>query len=213
MKIIDLSHTIHAEMPVYPGTEQPVLNTATTYEKEGFAEKLISMYSHTGTHIDAPYHVLPHGKGLDDYEADKFIGKCRVLQVQGKNGEIRIEELEPVKKHLKEIDYLVINCGWSKYWGEEKYFSNYPVLSREAAEMLAEAGLKGIGIDCISVDPANVFHLPIHRILMEANMVIIENLTNLDELLNREFTLSALPLKLEKADGSPVRAVALIDQD
>jgi arylformamidase len=211
MKIIDLSHMIHPEMPVYPGTEQPRIVKTNSHEKDGFAEKLLSMYSHTGTHMDAPFHILLGGKTLDQYDISKFAGKARVVQVKGNNGVIGIEELENVKADLEGLDYLLLKTGWSQYWGKGKYFEEFPVLSEEAAKLIAGSGLKGLGVDCISVDPADNFDLPVHRIILGADMVIIENLTNLEIMFQQEFVFMAMPLRLEEADGSPVRAIAMFD--
>ena len=79
MKVIDLTHTIKAGMPVFPGTEPPKLDPASTFEKDGFRETLLTMYSHTGTHMDAPAHVREDGITLDKFGADKFVGKAIVV--------------------------------------------------------------------------------------------------------------------------------------
>ena len=76
MKIIDLTHTIAENMPVYPGTEGPKLTTANTYETDGFKETLLKMYSHTGTHMDPPAHLYSHGKTLDRFPASHFEGRA-----------------------------------------------------------------------------------------------------------------------------------------
>ena len=79
MKVIDLTHTIKEGMPVFPGTEPPKLDAASTFEKDGFRETLLTMYSHTGTHMDAPAHVREDGITLDKFGADKFVGKAIVV--------------------------------------------------------------------------------------------------------------------------------------
>ena len=79
MKVIDLTHTIKVDMPVFPGTDQPKLDSASTLEKDGFRETLLTMYSHTGTHMDAPYHVRDKGMTLDKFPADKFVGKALIV--------------------------------------------------------------------------------------------------------------------------------------
>ena len=79
MKMLDLTHCITPEMPVYPGTEPPRLTAACTMEKDGFRETLLEMYSHTGTHMDAPAHMLPKGRTLDDFPAETFAGRGFVL--------------------------------------------------------------------------------------------------------------------------------------
>lgn len=83
LTVLDLTHTIAEGMPVYPGTEPPTLQQANTIEKDGFAEKRICMYSHTGTHIDAPAHMLGGAPSLDQLGAGQFVGTAMVIDVAG----------------------------------------------------------------------------------------------------------------------------------
>ena len=208
MTITDLTHVISQDMPVYPGTEPPVIVDGCTIEKDGFAEKTLTMFTHTGTHMDAPAHVLKGKKTLDQLSAAFFVGKAVMLDCTEVNGEIDIARLQEIEVDLFAADYLILKTGWCKYWGSDAYYDHFPVLSLDAAAYLAGLELRGIGIDTISVDPVSAADLPVHRILLEKNMVIIENL-NLPDELPSEFTLSCLPMKLKGADGSPIRAVAM----
>ena len=79
MKAIDLTHIITEDMPVYPGTEPPKLTPANSYERDGFKETLLSLYTHTGTHIDPPAHIFPDGRTLDEFPPEQFIGKALVI--------------------------------------------------------------------------------------------------------------------------------------
>jgi arylformamidase len=211
MKIIDLSHTIFPGMPVYPGTEPPTFFNVCTIEDMGFLEKKITFYSHTGTHMDAPAHIIPGAKTLDQMVADRFAGKGTVIEVVGNNGTIDLEFLKPHQPQIERCEFLLFHTGWADLWGKENYFTGYPVLSRDAAEWLVDFPLKGIGADTISADEAESAAFPIHTTLLEREIVIVENLTNLRLLLDREFDFCCFPLKIEKADGSPARAVALVD--
>ena len=211
MKIIDLSHEISDQTPFYPGTEAPVIETANTFEKDGFREKKISMFSHTGTHIDAPAHILSDGKTLEHYTADYFYGKAFIIDVSQFTGEeIPVNYIANYKQKINASDFIIFHSGWSKKWGSDLYFKNFPVLSKESAESLVNLNLRGIGIDMISVDPVDSFELPIHHIILRKQFIIIENLTNLDLIPNQEFTISCLPLKIKNADGAPARVVAII---
>jgi len=211
MKIIDLSHPISPNMPVYPGSEPPVLIDRYSIDDDGFLEKKIIMYSHTGTHMDAPAHMIKEAKTLDQLPVEHFFGKAFILNVGlGDKRYIDIDELEPHQDLLNDIEFILLNTGWSKFWGSESYFHNYPVLSSEAASWLSNFDLKGIGSDTISPDEIGVTDSPIHKIFLRRNIVIIENLTNLDIVSGNSFTFSCFPLKIEQADGSPVRAVAII---
>ncbi len=210
MKTIDLTQVISSDMPVYPGTEGPKITPATTIAGEGFAEKLITFYSHTGTHIDAPGHILAGAKTLDDFDADYFVGTAALIDVSGcKGGFIDVELIEKNADLIKGKTFVIFRSGWSALWGSAAYFENFPVLSEEAAAALCAFGLHGIGIDMISVDPVGSVDFPVHKILFRAGMVIVENLANLDKLRSDGFIFSCLPLKMPASDGSPVRAVAL----
>jgi kynurenine formamidase len=213
MILIDLSHPITQDMPVYPGTEPPVIVTGCTVAENGFFEKKITLYSHTGTHIDAPAHLIKAGKTLDAFPVERFFGPALVLDGSGaEGGIIAPENLEPHLEDFERVDFLLIRTGWSRYWGAEQYFSAFPVLSIEAAESLTCLGLKGIGFDTVSPDPIDSTDLPVHRVLMAAEMLIIENLTGLERLPGSPFAFSCLPLPFEDADGSPVRAVAYLHE-
>ncbi len=212
MKITDLTHTIHAAMPVYPGTAPPQITLACTVADDGFAERLLCLYSHTGTHIDAPAHLIENAATLDDFPAAQFIGSGVVLDLteisKSMNQQITLADLLPHAQRIRDRDFVLLYTGWSNLWGEAEYFENYPVLSPDAAEWLARFNLKGIGIDAISVDEVGTALLPIHHIFLRRNIVIIENLTNLQALIGIDFTFSCLPLKIERGDGAPVRAVS-----
>ncbi len=207
MKAVDLTYTVEEGMPVYPGTEPPKIIDATTVAVEGFAEKLLTLFSHTGTHMDAPAHMLKDGSCLDDMDVATFMGKAVLVDVNDRI--VDVEDLIPFKSALDEGDYLILRTGWSRFWGTDDYFGPFPVLSEGAAKWVSERKLKGIGVDAISVDPVDSTTLPNHLILLGAGMVIVENLTNLEKL-PQSFTLLCLPLKIGHADGAPIRAVGLL---
>jgi arylformamidase len=210
MNVIDLSHVLAESMPVYPGTKPPRIVDACTIAQHGFAEKLLSLYSHTGTHIDVPGHILARAAGLGDFAAGDFLGPGCVLDVSAVPGNrIEIADIQAQEMRLRNADYALLHSGWARYWGDPKYYEDYPVLSETAARWLTEFGLKGVGIDMISVDEMASTAMTIHRIFFEKNMVIVENLSGLEALLGQEFIFSCLPLKLAAGDGSPVRAVAM----
>lgn len=210
MKITDLTHIIDSDMPVFPGTEPPILNKANTLEEDGFQEAKITMYSHTGTHIDAPAHMLSNAPYLDNLEIDHFIGNAAILDFSDEKIKlIDLDSIKPYEEKIRNVEFVIIKTGWSKYWGKNEYYKDFPSLTEEAARWLATLNLKGIGIDAISIDDISSSTFNIHKILMPRNILIIENLTNLDSIKNEYFILSILPLKNKDADGSPVRAVSI----
>ena len=210
MKITDLTHVIYSDMPVFPGTEQPTLEKINTLEKDGFQEAKITMYSHTGTHIDAPAHMLSNGPYLDNLGIEHFIGNATILDFSNRTIKlIDLDSLKPYEEKIKNVEFVIIKTGWSKYWGDSKYYEDFPSLDLESAKWLSQFNLKGIGIDAISIDDIGSTTFAVHKILMPRNIIIIENLTNLDSISSEFFILSILPLKNEDADGSPVRAISI----
>ena len=213
MKIIDLTQLISETMPVYPGTEQPKLTVANTHEKDGFRETLISFYSHTDTHMDAPFHIFADRTYLDALPVEQFVGKALVVDCKGV-GEGGIIGMESIDRSLAdEADFLLFHTGWDTHWGTEKYFGEYPVVSLEVCQYLLDSKKKGVGFDVIGIDPISDGNLTRHRMLLsQRDMVIIENLTNLDKIGGGLFTFAALPLKYQNADGAPIRAIAMIEE-
>ena len=209
-QIIDLTHTICEEMPVYPGTEPPVIESPWSVEKDGFVEQKLSFYAHIGTHIDAPAHMLPHAPTLDRMPVDAFIGQASVIRLPlVKGSSIDLSDLKSFEGLFKNSDFILLHTGWSKYWGQDQYFHGYPVLSEEAALWIHSFNLKGVGADLISLDAVETKNYSNHKTLLERG-ILIENLTNLEQLPETGFLFSCLPLKVVKGDGSPVRAVAII---
>ena len=204
MKYIDLTHAIENNMPVYPGTASLEMRPANTIEKDGFREKIITFCSHTGTHMDAPSHMLANGKNLDDYQCSKFIGKALLMDIKDERN------IKNYEKQLETVDFVIFKTGWAKYWHQPKYFENYPCISRETTDYLVGFNLKGIGFDAISIDPIDS-KFENHNIIFENDMIIIENLTNLETIDQEIFELVVLPLKIKEADGSPIRAIARVN--
>ncbi len=205
MKIIDLTHIIHEKMTVFPGTEPPKIIQKNTIKKDGFAEKLLTMYSHTGTHIDAPAHMIEDGNSLADFSIEKFIGRGTVIPLESDNL-IKLDYLKKFENQIKKSSFILFYSGWDEFWGKKEYFNGFPSLSIDAARYLVEFDLKGIGIDAVSIDPMESKSFDIHHILLKKDLVIIENLKNLKYLINKNFELYIAPLKIKDLDGSPVRA-------
>lgn len=211
MKIIDLTHILSPNMPVYPGTEQPVFITGCSIDENGFLEKKITMYSHTGTHVDAPAHLLKKHKTLDLLPIEHFHGSALMLNFENcVSNIIDVADLEPYSNDIRQVDFLLIHTGWSKHWGSEAYYSGYNVLSLGAAIWLSKFKLKGVGLDTISADPADTRDYPVHKTFLQKDIIIIENLKNLLLLPSTIINFSCFPVKFEDADGSPVRAVAYV---
>lgn len=214
LKIIDLTHTIFEQTPVYPGTPQPTLETLSTYEKDGFRETLLTLASHTGTHMDAPAHIFADGTTLEHIPAQQFVGTALVLSCSDLQAgeQITMRYIEQARPLADSVDFLLFDTGWSKHWGTDAYFGDYPYMTEEVADYLINSGKKGVGLDVIGVDPISDANLTIHnKIFSQSQMVIVENLIHLDQIGEGVFTFCALPLKFRNADGAPVRAIAIVE--
>ncbi len=211
MRVIDLTHTIESGMPVYPGTEPPILEPANTYDRDGFRETKISMYSHTGTHMDPPAHLFRDRTTLDAFPPEQFIGKALVIDCTSlKEGEpITMDHLSRYGTKAETADFLLFYLGWDARWGSEAYFGDYPCIDDSVLEYILEGSYKGIGFDVIGLDPIADGNLTRHKKLFQTRDIInIENLCNLGLCGNDLFWFSCFPLKISDCDGSPIRAVA-----
>lgn len=208
MRIMDLSHVISESTPAYPGTVPARLTPANTIEKDGFRETLLQIYSHTGTHMDAPAHMLSNGMRLDEMPVERFVGRAYVFDCSAiePGGEIPAAALRAVQ--LAGVDFLLLSSGYEEKWESQAYFDAFPVLSREALEYLLTFPIRGIGADMMSVDPMDGSSFPNHIRLFEKGLCIVENLCNLIPLRGRTVGFAALPLHYRGADGAPVRALA-----
>lgn len=213
MNIIDFTHSISENMPIYQGSEQPKLTQTSLYGKDGFKETLLCLSSHTGTHADAPSHLFKGYKTLDSFDVSRFFGKAVVIDCTDVKcgGAIGMDMIAKVGALADEADFLLFHTGWDEYWGSKEYFCNFRCISEEVAKYCVASKKKGVGFDTISIDPADDKLLNLHRIILGTNeMLIIENLTRLGEAGKVLFDFCVLPLKYENSDGAPVRAIGFV---
>lgn len=212
-KVLDLTHLISNDTPVYPGTEPLELSVPNTIPVHGYQETMLHLSSHTGTHMDAPGHILEHAVTLDKMDIGRFFGRALVVDCTGLKADeqITMKHIEPLREAADRAEFLLFYTGWSRLWMQESYYAAFPYCGEDVIRYCVKTGKKGIGIDTPSIDPMGSTDFPMHCIVFGAGLLVIENLANLDQLLGKEFTFASLPLKYENADGSPVRAVALLD--
>lgn len=205
MKYIDLTHTFSSMMPVYPGDPQTELRQSATIHAQGFTDHTLHTSMHVGTHIDAPLHMVEGGKKLSEFDVKKFFGRGVLIDARGLD-EISKESI--VGTHIQQGDIVLFMTGHSAYYGTEAYFLNYPYITEDCAQYLAEEGVQLVGMDTPSPD-AEPFAT--HKMLLKNDVLIVENLTNLSVLISEEsFQIVALPMKLE-ADAGPIRVVAVVE--
>lgn len=211
MKVIDLSHKIEEDMSTYTDDAKPIIKEIASIESDGYNEKSINLFSHTGTHADAPYHMIKNGKSLDEYDISKFIGDAILIDITNINmNSIDINIIKEYEEDIKNVEFVILRTGWDKYWKTDKYFDGFPTLTPEATKWICSFNIKGIGIDTISIDSSTSVNFEIHNIILANDKIIIENLTNLQAIKEKKFKFLATPLKYNRADGSSVRAIAII---
>lgn len=201
MKYVDLSVPINEKTPVYPGDPITKIEPAGIFDTDGYEDHYVSIGTHAGTHIDAPRHMVKNGKSLDEIPVEHFIGRGVYIKVEGSFS------LDVIKKaNIQEGDIVLFHTGMSDVYHEPAYYNNYPAMTDEIGRYLVKKKVKMVGVDMCSVDHEP---FPVHRILLKDDVLIIENLTNLGVLEGKEFTITALPIKLQ-IDGAPTRVIAEI---
>ncbi len=210
MRLIDLSHAIVTDMPQWPGDRQPLRIVRTgEHGRDPCQSSRLELGCHVGTHIDAPLHFLAGAGGVDDQPLERFAGPAVVIRPRPEPapGPLPASLLDGVD--LAGVDFVLLDTGWARHWGQPRYYEEWPSLSAPLAARLAAAGLKGVGLDTPSLD--DYVGRAAHDICAAAGLINLENLANLAALPERGFRLLALPLKLTGAEASPVRAAALLD--
>lgn len=201
--IIDLTNEITDKMPVFPGDSATKFNQVKTLANDSYNNYELKINMHAGTHIDGPMHLTDSQSYLNDFSLDKFIGDGCLLDVSAQRKIIHYEKEYEQIIQGKEI--VLFFTGHGKNYGEPNYFSEYPVLSLEIAELIVRNKVKMIGLDTPSPDK---YPFDVHKYLFKHGVLIIENLNRVDQLLKyKSFEIVALPLNI-KADSSIARVVA-----
>jgi kynurenine formamidase len=202
MKIIDLSHKIISDMPVYPGDTDVKIIAEKTWEADGYRLSSLISSMHAGTHIDAPAHLSDSKLNMSDVDLGQCIGRGVLIDVRNQS---EIDVSDVVQTEIMEGDIVIFLSGWSKHFGKEQY-QQHPVLSQALAEYLVKKKINMIGLDMPSCD---YDPYPVHKILMQSGLLIAENLCNCESLLElSEFRVFAIPLKIE-AEASLARIFAI----
>jgi kynurenine formamidase len=208
MQYFDLSHSVKNGMTFFPGDPEPCL--VPTNMAPPWRVTQLSIGTHTGTHVDAPAHFIPHGKTIDQYPLERFFVAGIVVPALGYNGDepLGVDVFAGYLAMLPTCGAVLVRTDWDRYWGSERYMC-HPYLSPEAAELLIENGISIIGIDALNVDSTVQGTDHAHAMLLGNDVLIVENLTRLDQLTpDKPYHFSFLPLALAGLDGSPIRAVA-----
>jgi arylformamidase len=217
MKIIDLSLPIEEGMMTFPTHWHPVVEITILgrHGIEGRETRKLVLGTHIGTHTDAPRHFIPNGRTIDDVPLETLIGPAALADFTGASPLQEIDVADLKQRLGDQVPQrLILRTGWSDYFGHLKFYNEYPFLSENAAQWLVEQGVRLIAMDTPS--PDNPAHSrgtpkdsPNHKILLGAEVVLVEYLTNLKAITASQVELIVLPLKLKGCDGSPARCVAI----
>jgi len=205
-------HPIDLTLTATPGMRGISMSFANTLKDDGWNAANWTIYSHSGTHADAPLHFEASDQTIDEMPLTAFMGKAWVADIIDTQPRQWLvpEDLSEVANSIQPDDCLLLRTGWSHHLEDSSiYRDGLPRISDELAEWLVEKQVKLVGTEAPSVADVNdlVEVDRIHKILLGAGITIVEGLCNLEKLESQVFFM-ALPLKLAKADGAPVRALA-----
>jgi arylformamidase len=200
-------------MPVWPTSPPPVFEPVGVVARDGYAIERVNCLTHTGTHMDAPYHFLEDGATVDRIPPEQLVGRAALLDVR-KDLDGPVISVETVRSHWPRSfapEFALIETGWSHRRAPTRsYLYDFPGISPEAAEWIAEQKVRGVGIDTLGIDPFANTKFEAHKVLLGKGIWILEALDHLDELAeNRAYTLVAAPLKIAGASGAMARVLAL----
>ncbi len=217
---VDLSHTLEEGIPAWP--------THARFGRIPYAQQAwgdaanhngLTLSEHSGTHVDAPCHFIPGAAAIHQLPPTALVGRAVTLDLRGLAGGqavslARLEAaLQATGTTLRPGDVVLCHFGWHRHWAlgaaGRPYTASWPGLSGEAAQRLAAAGVRAVGVDTLAVDAAGAAGDPAHHALLGCGVLILENLTQLDRLPPVSLFV-ALPLKIRDGTASPMRAVALI---
>ncbi len=204
MRVFDLSQTLRPTSLIYPGDEPTTWRSSRTLERDGYNAVFLQSCLHVATHIDAPLHLCPGGRGIADFPPERFIGRGVLLDARG------LDVIDASDVNLDDVragDAVLVLTGHDRFAGDpDIYFGQHPSLGRSLAEALIERHISFLGLDMPSPD-----HAPydIHHIFLKKEIFIVENLLNLSSVLCvKAFEVFALPIKVE-AEAAFARVIAV----
>jgi kynurenine formamidase len=206
MKILDLSLTYE------DGMRGVAFENTKTKSVDGWNSKTLHLYSHSGTHMDAPFHFEVNSQTIDEFEVSRFICDSWLIPINVHAGQkIKLEDLGVYVDRIKKGDGVILKTGWSAYVNENKYRQELPGVHESLANWFVAKGINMLALETPSI--ADVTDLAevtkIHEILLGGDIIIVEGLTNLDSASKEKVKLIALPLKIKGGDGAPARVIAM----
>ncbi len=205
MKVIDLTHPISADIPVYFPWHPPTsLEQTANYATHRCVVHKLSIGTHTATHIDAPGHIFEGMGTIDQYDPGLWVQDARVVDLTPRHArqEITAEELRA--RSLKPGMAVVLKTGWDARFGDADYYTTYPPLSPAGAEYLA-----ALPIPLLAADTP--FTMDVHRTMLRLGIPLVTNINNTARLNDGVVRLIAAPLLIAHGDGAPARVFAVVE--
>ncbi len=207
MKLYDLSVPIHEGMALWPSDPPLSMKLASSMARGDRANVTrLEFGAHTGTHMDAPFHFMRDGSGIDQIPLETLIGPCRVFDLTDIPGHIDRAAVE--RCDLRGVTRALFKTRNSARWArdEHEFDKGFIAVVTDGARLLVERGVKLVGVDYLSVEPYGSKEHPVHLTFLPANVIIVEGL-NLSAVPAGDYELIALPMKLKDCDGAPSRVV------
>ena len=207
------SRVIDLTLPLASGARGVRIEPARRLETDGWNATTLCLYSHCGTHIDAPVHFGVGAETIDAIAMENLMGPAWVVDVRpiGPRAPVVPQHLGAVAEQFKPGESLLICTGWSAYYGQKQYREELPPISAELAQWCAQNQVRMLGVEPPSVaDVNNIKELTaIHKTLFKGGVTIVEGLTNLQANTGEKVTFMAFKLKIAGGDGAPARALAI----
>jgi kynurenine formamidase len=206
-RLIDLTLTLRAGMRGV--AFEPKFN----FREHGWNARTLHLYSHCGTHMDAPIHSEAGDQSIDEVPLDRCMGPAWLVKLDGlaPKSLIRVADLGDIATRFAPGDSLLLRTGWSAFVDQAKWRDELPRISLELAHWCVAKGVRLLGVEPPSVADVNNLSevIQIHQTLLGGGVLIVEGLTNLEAITQERVFFAALPLKPLRGDGSPVRAFAV----
>ena len=210
-RIIDLT------MPLEDGLRGISIESARTIAEDGWNATTLHLYSHAGTHMDAPTHFAVGDRTIDRIPLDKCMGPAWIADLMGiePRAVISVGDLGATAQRIRPGDGLLLRTGWSRRYREPAYRDELPRVGLELARWCVEKGVRVLGVEPPSVADVNDIEelTAVHKVLLAGGVIIVESLVNLDQIREDKVTFMAFPLKVAGGDGAPVRALAIEEQE
>lgn len=210
-KIYDLSVSLKTYMPIWPTNQHVNIVPVGTAGRDGYNVESYSSATHSGTHVDAPYHMLEKGTSVDELPLTQLIGDGYVLRPRLTGTEITLEHIQEKWKDEYDGKIVLINTGWDKKRGFTREFQfDFPGLAMDTTDFLIEHHPAVIGIDTLGIEPYDHSDFRVHKALLPHDIAFIEDLTGLDQLTEgKKYLIAALPIKIHHGSGAMARVVAI----